>query len=146
MIRPILELYTDRTPGSSVEEKDFSLVWHFRKSDSELAYIRRQELKDAILNLTANLDVGVFEGSKILEVKNIGVSKGHAAQIWLEKQKWDFIFAAGDDYTDEDLFAVLPESAYSIKIGYGISKARFNLDSVYELRALLEKFTRRQND
>jgi trehalose 6-phosphate synthase/phosphatase len=145
-IRPILELYTDRTPGSSVEEKDFSLVWHFRKSDSELAYIRRQELKDAILNLTANLDIGIFEGSKILEVKNIGISKGHAAQIWLEKQKWDFIFAAGDDYTDEDLFAVLPENAYSIKVGYDISKARFNLDSVYQLRELLEELTKRQNN
>jgi len=142
-IRPILELYTDRTPGSSVEEKDFSLVWHFRRSDPELAYLRSQELKDAVLNLTANLDIGVFEGSKILEVKNIGISKGQAAELWLTKQKWDFILAAGDDYTDEDLFAVLPESAYSIRVGYGISKARFNLDSVYELRLLLEELVKK---
>ena len=138
-IRPILELYTDRTPGSSVEEKDFSLVWHFRRSDPELAYLRSQELRGAVLNLTANLDIGVFEGSKILEVKNIGISKGHTAEVWLAKQNWDFILAAGDDYTDEDLFAVLPENTYSIKVGYSISKARFNLDSVYELRLLLEE-------
>jgi trehalose 6-phosphate synthase/phosphatase len=138
-IRPILELYTDRTPGSSVEEKDFSLVWHFRKSDPELAYLRTQELKDAILSLTANLDIGVFEGSKILEVKNIGINKGHAVKLWISRQKWDFILAAGDDYTDEDLFAVLPESAYSFRVGYGISKARFNLDSVDELRLLIEE-------
>ncbi len=142
-IRPILELYTDRTPGSSVEEKDFSLVWHFRKSDPELAYLRIQELKDAIVSLTANLDIGVFEGSKILEVKNIGINKGHAAKLWLSSQKWNFILAAGDDYTDEDLFAVLHESAYSIRVGYGISKARFNLDSVDELRTLLEKLIKK---
>ena len=142
-IRPILEIYTDRTPGSSIEEKDFSLVWHFRKSDSELAYVRRQELKDAILNLTANLDISVFEGSKILEVKNTGISKGHAAKIWLDKLKWDFVLAAGDDYTDEDLFAVLPENTYSIKVGYGLSKARFNLDSVTELRGLLEELIKK---
>jgi len=141
-IRPILELYTDRTPSSSIEEKDFSLVWHFRRSDPELAYLRTQELRDAIMDLTANLDIGVFEGSKILEVKNIGISKGHAAELWLKRQKWDFILAAGDDYTDEDLFAVLPENAYSIKVGYSISKARFNLDSVYELRLLLEQLTK----
>jgi len=141
-IRPILELYTDRTPGSSIEEKDFSLVWHFRRSDSELAYIRIQELKDAILNLTANLDIGVFEGNKILEVKNIGISKGQVAELRIAKQKWDFILAAGDDYTDEDLFAILPENAYSIKVGYSISKARFNLDSVHELRLLLEQLTK----
>ena len=141
-IRPILELYTDRTPGSFVEEKDFSLVWHFRRSDPELAYLRGQELRGAVLNLTANLDIGVFEGSKILEVKNIGISKGHSAELWLAKQNWDFILAAGDDYTDEDLFAVLPENAYSIKVGHSISKARFNLDSVYEFRLLLEELTR----
>jgi len=138
-IRPILELYADRTPGSSVEEKDFSLVWHYRKTDSELASLRIQELRDAVLNLTENLDIGVFEGSKILEVKNIAISKGHAAEQWLAKGKWDFILAAGDDYTDEDMFSILPEHAYSIKVGYGISKARFNLDSVYGLRNLLEK-------
>jgi len=142
-IRPILELYTDRTPGSFIEEKDYSLVWHFRRSDPELAYLRSQELRDAVLNLTANLDIGVFEGSKILEVKNIGISKGRAAELWLAKQDWDFVFAAGDDYTDEDLFAVLPAEAYSIKVGYSISKARFNLDSVYELRLLLEELIKR---
>ena len=94
------------------------------------------------MNLTANLDIGVFEGNKILEVKNIGISKGQVAELWLTRQKWDFILAAGDDYTDEDLFAVLPENAYSIKVGYSISKARFNLDSVYDLRLLLEQLTK----
>jgi len=136
-IRPILELYADRTPGSFVEEKDFSLVWHYRRADYELASLRIQELRDAVLNLTENLDIGVFEGSKILEVKNIGVSKGRAAERWLAKDKWGFVLAAGDDYTDEDMFSILPETACSVKVGYGISKARFNVESIYELRLLL---------
>ncbi len=143
-IKPILELYADRTPGSSVEEKDFSLVWHYRRADPGLASLRVQELRDAVLNLTENLDIGVFEGSKILEVKNIGISKGHAVERWLSKGKWDFILAAGDDYTDEDMFSILPKNAYSIKIGRGISKARFNLDSVYELKSLLEELIKKQ--
>ena len=138
-IRPVLELYADRTPGSFVEEKDFSLVWHYRRADPELAYVRRQELRGALLNLTANLNVGVFEGSKILEIRNLGLNKGRAAELWLEKQKWDFIFTAGDDYTDEDMFSVLPEKAYSIKVGLSISKARFNVDTVYEIGLLLKE-------
>ncbi|MHC4619519.1 MAG: bifunctional alpha,alpha-trehalose-phosphate synthase (UDP-forming)/trehalose-phosphatase [Planctomycetota bacterium] len=138
-IRPILELYTDRTPGSFIEEKDFCLVWHFRKADAELAYVRGQELKDHLLNLTANLDVGVFEGSKIIEVRHLGINKGRAAELWLAKQIWDFIIAAGDDYTDEEMFAALPETAYSIKVGPSISKARFNIDSVSEMRVLLKR-------
>ena len=108
-----------------------------------MASVRVQELRDAVLNLTANLDIGVFEGSKILEVKNIGISKGQVAELWLTNQKWDFILAAGDDYTDEDLFVVLPDSAYSIRVGYGISKARFNVDSVYELRLLIEELIKK---
>jgi trehalose 6-phosphate synthase/phosphatase len=142
-IKPILELYADRTPGASVEEKNFSLVWHYRRADPGLASLRIQELRDAVLNLTENLDLGIFEGNKILEVKNIGISKGHASEQWLTKDKWDFIFAAGDDYTDEDMFSILPPEAYSIKVGYGISKARFNLDSVNDLRSLLEEMTRK---
>jgi trehalose 6-phosphate synthase/phosphatase len=140
-IRPILELYTDRTPGALVEEKDFSLVWHFRKANRELAHVRGQELRDHLMNLTANLDVGVFEGSKIIEVRHLGINKGRAAELWLAKKHWDFILAAGDDYTDEEMFAVLPEGTYSIKVGRSISKARFNIDSVDEMRELLRELT-----
>jgi trehalose 6-phosphate synthase/phosphatase len=145
-IRPILELYADRTPGSIVEEKNFSLVWHYRRADPELAYLRVQELKSALLNLTENLDIGVFEGSKILEVKSMVVTKGRAAESWISKKKWDFILAAGDDYTDEEMFSALPEHAYSIKVGLAASKARFNVDSVKEIRFLLKKMSGDWND
>lgn len=145
-IRPILEIYADRTPGSIVEEKNFSLVWHYRRADPELAYLRVQELKFALLNLTENLDIGVFEGNKILEVKSMVVTKGRAAENWIAKKKWDFILAAGDDYTDEEMFSALPENAYSIKVGLAASKARFNVDSVKEIRLLLKILSGDSND
>jgi trehalose 6-phosphate synthase/phosphatase len=140
-IRPILELYSDRTPGSLVEEKDFSLVWHYRRADPELAHVRTQELRHAVLNLTANMDVGVFEGSKILEVRQLGINKGRATEFWLEREKWDFLMAVGDDYTDEEMFTVLPDDAYSIKVGISVSKARFNVDTTHEIRSLLKELT-----
>jgi len=145
-IRPILELYSDRTPGSTVEEKDFSLVWHYRRADPELAYVRGQELKMALVNLTENLDVGVFEGNKILEVKSHVVNKGWATEHWLAGGDWDFILAAGDDYTDEEMFSVLPERAYSIKVGFAASKARFNVDNVEDIRTLLKTIAGDSND
>jgi trehalose 6-phosphate synthase/phosphatase len=138
-IRPILDLHTDRTPGSTVEEKDFSLVWHYRRADPELAYVRGHELRGALVNLTENLDVGVFEGNKILEVKSQGVNKGRATEHWLAGRDWDFILAAGDDYTDEEMFSVLSDEAYSIKVGFTASRARFNVDSVKEIRLLLKR-------
>ncbi len=142
-IKPILESYSDRTPGSFVEEKDFTLVWHYRKADPELAIVRSRELKDHLLNLTASDPhrIGVLEGNKIVEVKNVDVNKGRAALRWISKYKWDFILAIGDDVTDEDIFSTLPEDGYSIKIGYDPSKAKYCLDSPMAARRLLKQIS-----
>jgi trehalose 6-phosphate synthase/phosphatase len=142
-IRSSLELYSDRTPGSAVEEKDFALVWHYRRADAELASIRVQELRDALVNLTENLDVGVFEGNKIIEIKNVGVNKGRAVEFWTGNQKWEFLLAAGDDYTDEEMFRALPNGAYSIKVGLSLSNARFQVDTLNEIRLLLKELVRK---
>ena len=138
-IRPVLERYMDRTPGSFIEEKDFSLVWHYRTADSDLGLIRVLELKDALLDLTSNLNLEVLEGNKVIEVRNAGVNKGRSALRWVTKELWDYILAIGDDTTDEDIFAVLPKTAYSIKIGLDPSQARFNLDSVFDTNKLLRE-------
>ena len=138
-IRPILELYMDRTPGSFIEEKQFSLVWHYRKADSELSTTRVRELTDELVNLTANLNLQILEGSKVVEVKNSGINKGRAALRWIAKEQWTFVLAIGDDRTDEDMFEVLPEMAYSLKVGLSSSLARFNLKSQGDVLLLLEE-------
>jgi trehalose 6-phosphate synthase/phosphatase len=139
VVRPILEHFVDRTPGSFIEEKDFSLVWHYRKSEPRLSSVRSLELKYALLQLTENHNLEVLEGNKVVEVRNAGVNKGLSAENWLSKNKWDYILAIGDDVTDEDMFAVLPKDAYSIKVGLKPSKAKFNLGSVLDINELLKR-------
>ncbi|NLA38027.1 MAG: trehalose-phosphatase, partial [Methanomicrobiales archaeon] len=136
-IYPILELYTDRTPGAFIEEKDYSLVWHYRRTEPTLGAQRAKDLKDDLLHLTSNLDVSVMEGSRIIEIKNTVINKGRAALNWISKNTWDFTLAIGDDRTDEDLFAVMPQQAYSIKVGLTPSKARFNLTAQRDVIPLL---------
>jgi len=136
-IRPILDLSVDRTPGSFIEEKSSALVWHFRRCEPDLAKLRAQELKDTLVMMATNLNIGVFEGNKIIEVKPISINKGQAIRLWLDKKKWPFIFCVGDDYTDEDMFSALPESAVSCKIGIGPSHAKFRSSSPNELRGFL---------
>lgn len=138
-IRPILELYMDRTPGSFIEEKEFSLVWHYRKADPELSTMRVRELTAELVNLTANLNLQILEGSKVVEIKNSGINKGRSALRWIAKEEWDFILSIGDDRTDEDMFEVLPEIAYSLKVGLSSSLARFNLRSQGDVLLLLEE-------
>ncbi|MFH1998413.1 MAG: bifunctional alpha,alpha-trehalose-phosphate synthase (UDP-forming)/trehalose-phosphatase, partial [Planctomycetota bacterium] len=140
-IKPILDIYVDRTPGSFVEEKEFSLVWHYRRGDPELNSVRAKELKDTLVDLTAHQNLDVLEGNKVIETKNTGVNKGRATLRWMDSVKPDFILCVGDDWTDEDMFSVLGPSDYSIKVGLKPSKARYNLDSVEEVRNLLQELS-----
>ena len=140
-VRPILEMYVDRTPGSFLEEKEYSFSWHYRNSDPELALIRVRELKDTLIHLATNLNLGVMDGNEVLEIKNAGINKGAAAQALLFKEKWDFVLAAGDDITDEDLFTCLPDTAYSIKIGLSPSSARYSIESIDDFRNLLSSLS-----
>ena len=47
-VRPILQLYVDRLPGAWLEEKEFSLAWHYRRADFEQASRRARELLDGL--------------------------------------------------------------------------------------------------
>ncbi len=80
-----------------------------------------------------------MEGSKVIEIKNTTVDKGRAALNWVSRHAWDFILAIGDDRTDEDLFAVMPPEAYSIKVGLAPSRARFNLVAQRDVLPLLRR-------
>lgn len=140
-IYPVLELYVDRTPGSFIEEKEFSLAWHYRKVDLPLARARVRELNDELFHLVGNYELSILEGDRVLEIKSARVNKGRAVLHWVSGEE-DFILAFGDDQTDEDVFAVLPEKAYTIKVGQGASLARFNLRSYKEVRSLLKEFVR----
>lgn len=142
----ILEMYADRLPGSFIEEKEFSLAWHYRGAEPELASIRTKELLDHLLSFTANIDIQVLQGNKVIEIRNAGVNKGIAGLNWISKNRYDFIMAIGDDWTDEDLFKVLPESAYSIKVGFAYSHSKFyvrNHTKVIELLNQLAAALRR---
>ena len=92
-ILPILQLYADRLPGAIVEEKDYSIVWHYRGADPEHGQTLAQELTDHLVNFTANIDIQVMRGHKVIEVRTTGVNKGVAAQHFPKKDAFDFILS-----------------------------------------------------
>lgn len=140
-IRPVLERYADRTPGSLVEEKTLALVWHYRMADPELGSLRAKELADTLEGFVANTSLHVLRGSKVLEVKQSGVGKGKAAARWLlTTPPPDFVLAAGDDETDEDMFDALPRNGWSVRVGHVIhSQANYYLNNSAEVRELLRE-------
>ena len=133
----LLERYVNRTPGSFVEEKDYSLVWHYRKVETGLGEVRTRELTSHLKYMTANENLEVLEGDMIVEIKNSEINKGKAAQKLMEiYPEADFLLTLGDDFTDEDTFKAMPEEAYTIKVGTSASEARFSVNSYKEVRKL----------
>lgn len=137
-IRAVLERYTDRTPGADIEDKSFALVWHYRNTPTELAYDRTTNLRHELSRLLEGTDIGIYTGNKIIEVKPRGINKGAAVEKLVNKEAGAFVLAAGDDYTDEDMFTVLPEDGVSIKVGKGETKAGARVAGVTDMLHLLE--------
>ncbi len=136
-VRSILKAYEARVPGSYFEEKELGLAWHYRKANPELGEIRSHELFDNLNEFLANTDLQLMHGKKVIEIRPGGINKGQAAHDLLMTDTYDFVLAIGDDWTDEDLFKSLPKGAYSIKIGYATTHARFFLDSPQACRRFL---------
>jgi trehalose 6-phosphate synthase/phosphatase len=134
---PILETFVDRTPGTFIEKKNYSLAWHYRTADPELAQIRTTELKTVITSMIANNDLSLLEGNKVMEIKSSNVNKGRATNRLVVEEDYDFIMVIGDDWTDEYMFEEAPESAFTIKVGYKKTKAKFQIKSSEQVRDLL---------
>lgn len=140
-VYPVLDHFVKRTPGSFIEEKEFSLVWHYRMSDPIFGDWLANELVANLQQMLADTHVIAVKGQKTVEVKVIWANKGEVIDtIKKATVEPDFLLALGDDVTDEDLFARLPETAWSIHVGRRSSRARFRLDGPEEVRELLREF------
>ncbi len=72
----IFQLYTGMTPGSFVEEKTSSVVWHYRRSDPEFGTWKANQLVAELYEMLSNLPVEIHHGQKIVEVGSIQINKG----------------------------------------------------------------------
>jgi trehalose 6-phosphate synthase/phosphatase len=138
-VRPILEHYVDRIPGSCIEEKDFALVWHYRTAEPEFGEWLATELVAMLDGMLAETELRAYRGNKIVEVKPLWANKGQIAQqLLVEHQGADFLLGIGDDRTDEDLFAVFPPDAWTVHVGESASTARFRVPDVRSVRQILK--------
>ena len=140
VVIPIMNEYVSRCHGTFIEEKTGSIAWHYRNADSEFAQLRLHELRDGLAEIIRyKTDLEILEGHKVLEVKSGKYDKGQAASTLMMDQKFSFVFAAGDDKTDEFLFNALPDTAYTIRVGLSPSFAKYNVTDISILLKLLEE-------
>ncbi|KAG6901620.1 hypothetical protein C0995_009893 [Termitomyces sp. Mi166 len=129
-VAEIFRYYTERTAGSHIETKKSSITWHYRGSDPEWGLFQCRHCQDLLENNLANKrPIEVLVGKKNLEVRPIAVNKVCSFRtllVWASRFSSDycrqgeivkrilyknpdaeFIFCAGDDKTDEDMFRSL---------------------------------------
>ncbi|MDT8448359.1 MAG: bifunctional alpha,alpha-trehalose-phosphate synthase (UDP-forming)/trehalose-phosphatase [bacterium] len=127
-----LNLMTDfanRVPDSFVERKDYALVFHYRNSPKDFARYQAIKLHFELEAALAKSAVTVIEGKMNIEVRCIEADKGHFCRWYLhqiaEQGEEVLPIAIGDDRTDEDMFSVIQEGGYAVKIGTGSTLAKY---------------------
>ena len=141
-VAPLLERAAELTPGSTVEIKRSSIVWHYRRADPEFGLWRAHGLLSELTDITVNLPVAVHHGKKIVEVASQLVNKGVAAGRLIELWSPHAAFVTGDDQTDETMFALDPgiPEFHTVKIGPGSTRAARRTD-IPGLRQFLEQLS-----
>lgn len=143
----IMQLYTDRTDGSYIEEKSAGLVWHYLAADPEFGQWQAKEMHDHLESILVSFNVQVIAGHGWLQVRLSTVNKGKMVSKLLGEigESPDFILCCGDDRTDEDMFAVLQTDAvskdcrlFTATVGVKPSNARFYLRNSTEVANLIE--------
>jgi trehalose 6-phosphate synthase/phosphatase len=137
----ILRNYTERTPGSFIEEKSYSLVWHYRKADNDLGEMRATELMSNLLYMISDMGLSLLAGNKVVEIKPTEANKGKTAIHYLRQDHYDFVMAIGDDVTDEDMFKAIKDEAITIKVNSNTSAAKYYLKDYKEVRELLKNLS-----
>jgi trehalose 6-phosphate synthase/phosphatase len=134
----ILREFSDRTPGTLIEQKTAGFAWHYRAADPEYGAAQAKELTLHLRSLIGDLPLEILPGDMVLEVRPRGVNKGLAvAEVRARAAADTLLLAMGDDRTDEDLFAALPADAIAIHVGPGPSRAALRIADVRAARALL---------
>jgi trehalose 6-phosphate synthase/phosphatase len=136
----ILEDFAARTPGALLETKSAGVAWHYRAADREYGERQARELHLHLTETLSNVPVQILPGEKVLEVRPHGVSKGRVVEFALRKAPaGSLLCALGDDRTDEDLFAALPEGSVAVHVGPLPSRAAYRLAAVGDARGLLRR-------
>jgi trehalose 6-phosphate synthase/phosphatase len=142
-VKECIDKYLNLIPGSFIEEKKYSIAWHYRAIENIDEESIRLALSKELMLLNTNDQFDILHGNKVIEIKSNLTNKGKFVSELLDKSKYDFVLAIGDDMTDEDMFKVLTaQGQFSIKVGMGATAAKFNMPGVNNVLAFLEQLSR----
>ncbi|CAM9446996.1 unnamed protein product, partial [Choristocarpus tenellus] len=109
-----MQYFTERTPGTYIENKESSLTWHYRDADPHFGLWQAKDMQINMEDVLSNLPLEILQGNRMLEVRHQATNKSMVAEAVLkllstsqsvrERGEVDFILCVGDDRSDEDMF------------------------------------------
>ena len=137
-VSSIMKVFEQNCTNTFTEEKDFSIVWHYRNAESEQGNLNATRLIEQ-LKKTLHPNLEIIPGNKIVEVRIKGINKGVVIKTIQANKNYDFVLAIGDDTTDEDMFRVLAgkENSFTVKVGTNASCAQYSLSKPEMVISLL---------
>lgn len=142
--RPLFEAALNSERGVEIEDKNYSLAIHFRRSRA------KKKARAIVAAIASGLQKArVIPGIEVVNVVPADAPhKGMALERERSRLLCDTAIYVGDDETDEDVFALdQPGRLLSIRVGRKqASRAEFYLDSQSEIDALLRLLARLRED
>jgi trehalose 6-phosphate phosphatase len=129
-------------PGLLLEDKGLSLALHYRRIPGLAGFVH-QTMEALLPDLQG--DYCLQQGKTVVELKPTGKDKGRAVLEFMDEAPFAGrtpVFV-GDDATDEFGFVTVNElGGLSIKVGVGVTAARWRLDNVKAVQQWLHSISR----
>lgn len=121
-------------PGSLVEQKKWSVVFHYRQADPDASTEAVQRVLDGP---GREAGVVVRKGNMVVELHATDTNKGHAIDDLRDQVDAAAVIFFGDDVTDEEVFARLRPADVGVKVGRGWTLAPFRVEGVDQVASAL---------
>ena len=150
-VENIFKSFTDKTEGSRYCNKESTITWVYGNCSQEFGHTQANELKTHLSNVIPDdTQLDVVMGMDYVEVKPRNLNKGYFISHILEQDvmkgvKPEFIFAIGDDISDEEMFKYLNGLEHalgnkkssckimSVTVGKKPSNARYYVNDVKDI-------------
>ncbi|TMW60904.1 hypothetical protein Poli38472_000946 [Pythium oligandrum] len=130
VVRPIMQYFTERTPGSFIETKESSLTWHYGETDQIFGPMQARDMQVNLEDVLCSLPLEIIQGTNRVEVRLQGITKTVIIEEILKlmeqsptspvvgggsptrpsaSQAIDFVFCAGNGLEDDDVFSFFNE-------------------------------------
>lgn len=131
-----LEDIASDVPGSWVEAKVWSVVFHYRLSDPDLA---SDGVRRVLEGPGSRRGVVARQGNMVVELHATETNKGDAVEALRKATGAAAVVFIGDDVTDEEAFARLGEADLGIKVGPGPTAAGHRVRNVDQVAQTLHR-------